>query len=163
MGDLDGGLRNGVVPTMIEYPNGHGSGHAGNESSKDRQVREDATGLTKQRQQLALEAVTESGERGITSGELENLLGIGHGQASSALSHLHRAGRIKRITERRMKQELYVLAENVGERKESPYNPRPQRKHPKFHSDRTVMEAMKVAEIAPTRYESIRKFLEALP
>lgn len=151
------------LPTMIEYPNGHGSGHAGNASSKDRQVREDASGLTKQRQQLTLEAVTDAAHRGITSGELENLLGIGHGQASSALSHLHRAGRIKRIKDRRMKQEIYVLAEHVGDRAESPYNPRPQRKHPKFHSDRTVLEAMRVADIAPTRYESIRKFLEALP
>jgi ribosomal protein S25 len=150
-------------PLMIEYPNGHGSGHSGSESSKDRQVREDASGLTKQRQTLALEAVTDAAHRGITSGELENLLGIGHGQASSALSHLHRAGRIKRITERRMKQELYVLAEHVGERKESPYNPRPQRKHPKFHSDRTVMEAMNVGGIPPAYYLEVRKFLEALP
>lgn len=153
------------LPTMIEYPNGHGSGHAGNDSSKDRQVREDASGLTKQRQAMTLDAVTKAMGRGITSGELENFLGIGHGQASSALSHLHRAGRIKRIKDRRMKQEIYVLAEHVGGRKESPYTPREQRKHPKFHSDRTVLEAMKVAGIsdAPSNYQSIRKFLEALP
>jgi ribosomal protein S25 len=149
-------------PMMIPYGS-TGSGHAGNDTSKERQVREDAAGLTVQRQQAALDAVTESGAKGITSGELENLLGIGHGQASSALSHLHRAGRVKRIKERRMKQELYVLQGYVYGRPESPYNPRPQRKHPKFHSDRTVLEAMKVADIAPTRYESIRKFLEALP
>lgn len=151
-------------PLMIPYGT-TGSGHAGNAASAERQVREDATGLTKARQTAALEAVTEAGYLGITTGELENLLRIGHGQASSALSHLHRAGRIRRIQERRMKQELYVLAEHVGERKESPYNPRPQRKHPKFHSDRTVLEAMKAAGIpdAPSNYESIRKFLEALP
>jgi hypothetical protein len=147
---------------MVPYGN-QGSGHSGNESSRDRQLREDASGLTKQRQTAALEAVTAAAAEGITSGELENLLHIGHGQASSALSHLHRAGRIKRIKDRRMTQELYVLAEHIGERKESPYNPRVQRKHPKFHSDRTVLEAMKAADIAPTRYDSIRKFLEELP
>jgi hypothetical protein len=147
---------------MVPYGN-QGSGHSGNESSRDRQLREDASGLTKQRQTAALEAVTAAAAEGITSGELENLLHIGHGQASSALSHLHRAGRIKRIKDRRMTQELYVLAEHIGERKESPYNPRVQRKHPKHHSDRTVLEAMKAADIAPTRYDSIRKFLEALP
>lgn len=150
-------------PTMIEYPNGHGSGHSGSASSKDRQVREDAAGLTKARQQAALDVVAAAAAEGVTSGELENFLRIGHGQASSALSHLHRAGRIRRIKDRRMTQELYVLPEHVGDRKESPYNPRVQRKHPKHHSDRTVLEAMKVADIAPTRYESIRKFLEALP
>jgi hypothetical protein len=64
-----------------------------------------------------------------------------------------------------MTQELYVLAEHIGERKESPYNPRVQRKHPKHHSDRTVLEAMKVANIPqdPDSYREIRKFLEALP
>lgn len=151
---------------MIPYPNA-GSGHAGNDTSMERQVREDATGLTKRRQQLALEAVTDASVTGMTSGELENHLGIGHGQASSALSHLHRAGRIRRIKDRRMGQEIYVLAEHVGERKESPYNPRDQRKHPKFHSDRTVMEAMDAAgivnDMAGTNYARIRKFLEALP
>jgi hypothetical protein len=153
------------APLMVEYPNGHGSGHSGNASSKDRQVREDAAGLTKKRQAAVLDVVKAAAAAGVTSGEVENFLRIGHGQASSALSHLHRAGRIKRITERRMTQELYVLAEHVGGRKESPYTPREQRKHPKFHSDRTVLEAMKMAGIsdAPSNYESIRKFLEALP
>lgn len=151
------------LPTMIEYPGGHGSGHAGNSTSKERQLREDASGLTASRQAKTLEAVELSAKHGITVAELEELLSIGHGQASSALSHLHRAGRIKRLTARRSKQEIYVVEEHRGGREESPYNARNTRKHPKHCSDRTVMEAMLVAGIAPTRYESIRKFLEALP
>lgn len=153
------------IPTMVEYPNGHGSGHAGNATSKERQLREDASGLTATRQAKALEAVELAAGHGITVAELEELLSIGHGQASSALSHLHRAGRVKRITARRSKQEIYVLPEHVGDREESPYNARPQRKHPKFHSDRTVVEAMKMAELPmdPDTYMKIRAFLENLP
>jgi hypothetical protein len=147
---------------MIPYGN-TGSGHAGNDTSKERQVAADAAGLTGKRQKATLEAVELAAGRGVTAAEMEELLNVGHGQASSALSHLHRAGHIRRIKDRRNKQEIYVLAEHVGERKESPYNPRPERKHPKFHSDRTVLEAMKQADIAPARYESIRKFLENLP
>lgn len=150
---------------MVPYGN-TGSGHAGNDTSRDRQEIQDASGLTGRRQKATLEAIELSAKYGVTSAEMEDLLGVGHGQASSALSHLHRAGHIRRIKERRNKQEIYVLPEHVGDRKESPYNPRPeQRKHPRFHSDRTVMEAMKQAdiELELPMYEKIRKFLEALP
>lgn len=149
---------------MIPYGN-TGSGHAGNATSRDRQEIQDASGLTGKRQKATLEAVELSAGHGVTSAEMEDMLGVGHGQASSALSHLHRAGHIRRITERRNKQEIYVLPEHVGERKESPYNPRPERKHPKFHSDRTVVEAMKMAGLPLDKdtYDKIRKMLENLP
>lgn len=152
-------------PLMVPYGN-TGSGHAGNASSRERQVREDASGMTQSRQKAALAAVEMAMSHGITSAELEDYLKIGHGQASSALSHLHRAGRIKRIKDRRKTQEIYVLADYVGDRKESPYNPRPeQRKHPKFSSDRTVMEAMKIAQLDMDHrtYSKVRVFLENLP
>ena len=150
---------------MIPYP-GHGSGHAGNDTSRERQEHEDANGITKRRQAAALEMVDAAARWGITSRELENVLGIGHGQASSALSHLHRAGRIKRIEERRHAQEIYVLPEHVDGRKESPYRPRKQdRVHPKFHNDETVLRAMNEAGIRTDAavFKGIRKFLEALP
>ena len=149
---------------MIPYGN-TGSGHAGNATSRDRQEIQDASGLTGKRQKATLEAVELSAGHGVTSAEMEDMLGVGHGQASSALSHLHRAGHIRRITERRNKQEIYVLPEHVGERKESPYNPRPERKHPKFHSDQTVVEAMKMAGLPLDKdtYDKIRKMLENLP
>lgn len=151
-------------PLMIPYGT-TGSGHAGNDTSRERQETADAAGLTGKRQRATLEAVELSAAYGVTALEMEQLLGVGHGQASSALSHLHRAGHIRRITERRNKQEVYVLPEHVGERKESPYNPRVERKHPKFHSDRTVVEAMKMADLPldePT-YRKVRVMLENLP
>lgn len=149
---------------MIPYGK-TGSGHAGNDTSRERQEISDASGLTGKRQKATLDAVELSAGHGVTALEMEQLLNVGHGQASSALSHLHRAGHIRRIKDRRNKQEIYVLPEHVGDRKESPYNPRPERKHPKFHSDRTVLEAMKQADLPLTEpmYAHIRKFLEALP
>lgn len=153
------------LPTMVEYPNGHGSGHAGNATSRERQEREDAVGLTRSRQAKALDLLLQAGAHGLVVAEVEHLLDVGHGQASSALSHLHRAGRVVRLTDRRNTQELYVHPDYVNGRKESPYNPRTQRKHPRFHSDTTVMEAMDRAGITnhPENYTKIRAFLENLP
>lgn len=153
-----------MAATMIPYPNA-GSGHAGNATSRERQEREDATGLTLSRQQAALSMVNKSGSNGVTVKEMEQFLDVGHGQASSALSHLHRAGRIRRLKDRRRSQEIYVAEEFVNGRKESPYKPRTERKHPKFHTDRTVLEAMAAAGLPmdDTAYHRIRMFLENLP
>lgn len=148
--------------TMIPYP-GMGSGHAGNATSRERQETEDANGMTEGRQQAALAYVAVHVSDGVTVAEVQDALGVGHGQASSALSHLHRAGKITRIKSRRNKQEIYVLPEYVNGRDVSPYNERNNRKHPKFYSDEAVMKAMKAAEIPPASYRIIRKFLEALP
>ena len=109
---------------MIPYGN-TGSGHAGNDTSRERQEREDATGITAETQQLALRLMGGArAELGMTAAEFEDLAGIGHGRASSALSHLHRAGHIRRIKERRGRHEVYVLPEHVAGREESPYRPR---------------------------------------
>jgi hypothetical protein len=149
---------------MIPYP-GAGSGHAGNDTSRERQEIEDASGLTATRQLMALSMVNKSGSNGVTVAEIEEALGVGHGQASSALSHLHRAGKISRLKDRRNKQELYVAPDFINGRRESPYNPRLNRKHPRFYSDHTVVEAMRTADLPCTEpmYDHIRRFLEALP
>lgn len=149
---------------MIPYGT-TGSGHAGNDTSRERQASEDARGLTGKRQKATLEAVELAAGHGVTAAEMEDLLQVGHGQASSALSHLHRAGRIRRIKDRRNKQEIYVLPAHVGDRKESPYNPRPERKHPRFHSDATVVNAMKMAgmDLDERTYDKVRLLLENLP
>jgi hypothetical protein len=149
---------------MVPYPNA-GSGHASNDTSRERQEREDASGMTATRQAKALAWVEAAGANGLIVAEVERMLGVGHGQASSALSHLHRAGKVVRLRDRRHKQELYVHPDFVNGRRESPYNPRLNRKHPKFYSDTTVLKAMKDADLPTTdlMYQHIRRFLEALP
>lgn len=131
-----------------------------------RRERADATGMTIRRQQAVLMEVTIGGERGVTVAEVMEMIGAGHGQVSSALGRLHHAGQVTRLKERRGGQEIYVLPGCAAGRKESPFRSRPeQRVHPRFHSDRTVMEAMTVAGLPldPDVYDRIRKFLEALP
>lgn len=149
---------------MIPYPNA-GSGHAGNATSRERQEIEDAKGLTQSRQADTLRWVTAAGSDGMVVAELEKVLRVGHGQASSALSHLHRAGKVVRLRSRRAKQEIYVVREFVNGREESPYNPRLNRKHPKFLSDATVLKAMGEAgmSLSEHNYGVVRKFLELLP
>lgn len=109
---------------MKEYPNGNGSGHAGNDTSRERQERNDASGVTSAVQQLALRTIAAAASEGVTVAEFEDMHHIGHGQASSAFSHLHRAGHVRRIKMRRKRHEIYVLPERINGREESPYRPR---------------------------------------
>ena len=122
---------------MKPYPK-MGSGHAVNDTSRERQEGNDGSGVTSHVQVSALRMLAVAGSLGMTSAELEDVMGIGHGMASSAFSHLHRAERVKRIKERRGRHEVYVLPELVGDREESPYRPRPKaQRHP---SDYTLEE-----------------------
>lgn len=151
-------------PTMIPYP-GMGSGHAtGSDTSKERQERNDATGITSRVQQAVYNWLSDVGAEGVTSAEVTDKYGIGEGMSSSALSHLHRAGKIRRVKMRRKRHEIYVLPEYVNGREESPYRPRlKQGRHVRELPDSTVLEAMAKASIAPTRLAAIRAFLENLP
>lgn len=150
-------------PLMVPYP-GAGSGHAGNDTSRERQERLDTSGITSQVQQATM--ILLSGERsdGLTAADLEDRLGIGHGMASSALSHLHRAGHVRRIKMRRKRHEIYVLPEFVNGREESPYRPRlkPAR-HVRELPDSTVQAAMDEAHLPLEALPQIRRFLELLP
>ena len=109
----------------VETPYGRkGSGWSGSSTSRERQEREDADGTTGWRQQQVVEHLGQAGPAGMTCGELERGLEAGHGAVSAALSVLHRAGTISRITERRNRQEVYVLPDHVDGREVSPFRPR---------------------------------------
>ena len=126
---------------MKPYPK-MGSGHAVNDTSRERQEGNDGSGVTSHVQVSALRMLAVAGSLGMTSAELEDKLGIGHGMASSAFSHLHRAERVKRIKERRGRHEVYVLPELVGDREESPYRPRPKiQRHPRDYTREEWVQA----------------------
>ena len=163
-----GGIKypNGPVPKPGMVPYGkQGSGHAGNDSSRERQETEDALGTTAWRQAEAYKMIVGAGSAGVTVMEYEKEFGLHHGQASSALSHLHRAGHVVRLKMRRSKQEIYVLPAFVNGRDESPYRPREGRKHPRFLSDDAVIHAMNGAGLPPSpqNLATLRKVLELLP
>lgn len=85
------------------------SGHQGDAS-------EAAEPRRRQFIEVAREALREAGERGLTWRELGDMFGLHHGQASSALSNLHRTGGAVRLQERREGSGVYVTPGNVRDR-----------------------------------------------
>lgn len=92
------------------------SGWSGSDTSRERAVRDDKTGVTGRRQAKLLGILAERGNEGITWRELSQITGDHHGTASGALSVLHKEGRIDRLTVRRGRCKVYVLPEFVNGR-----------------------------------------------
>jgi hypothetical protein len=93
------------------YDSGTSSGWAGSDTSHDRAARDDASGRTADRQWTVLRLVDNAGYAGATVKDLRGLLeplGWHHGQVSSALTLLHMAGRIHRLTVKRDRCHPYV-------------------------------------------------------
>jgi len=92
------------------------SGWSGSETSKERAVTEDADGTTTDRQQLIILNLMKAKEQGLTWHEVADLNEWHHGQASGALSILHKEGTIARLKERRNKSAVYVLPDYINGR-----------------------------------------------
>lgn len=107
---------------------GRSSGWSGSDTSADRARRDDTDGTTSARQRLVMRLLRDAGARGLTWRELAGITGMHHGQASGALSNLHKDGRIARLVERRAKCHPYVLPSEVGDRLTQPHGGG---KHPK--------------------------------
>jgi len=69
----------------------------------------------------ALIAVARSGRRGLTWKEYAESHGLHHGQASGALSNLHRSGSIFRLKESRGGSGVYVTEDSIFGRDTIPY------------------------------------------
>lgn len=84
------------------------SGWSGSETSRERAIRNDKDGTTKNNQSEAMRLVLASKTFGITWKELSEQTGWHHGTASGVLSVLHKAGHIERLTDRRNRCAIYV-------------------------------------------------------
>lgn len=104
-----------------ELPYAGTSGHAGSGASKERAEREDGNGTTSKRQEETLVCVKARGYLGLTVKELREATGWHHGQASSALSILHKAGFLARLVEQRDRCGIYVLPGYVAGRDTQPH------------------------------------------
>ena len=151
-------MTEGIIPYGTK-----GSGWSGSETSRERAEREDATGITGKRQAQVFALLAQHTNDGMTVKEVEEALEIGHGPASSALTHLHRAERVVRLQERRLNQQVYVLRGYAEGRLESPYRPRLGRKHPRYLTRDEVLEAMMEGSVSEDLYEEVRAVLENLP
>lgn len=92
------------------------SGWAGSNASRERQMMLDETGETGKRQKQVLAELQNAGMYGAIWRDIALALGIHHGQASAALSVLHREGLIARLEEKRAKCSIYVLPQFVNGR-----------------------------------------------
>ena len=151
-------MTEGIIPYGSK-----GVGWSGSETSRERAEREDAMGITGHRQAAVYALLAQKNTAGMTVKEVEDALSIGHGPASSALTHLHRADRVARLQERRVGQQVYVLKGYVEDREESPYRPRLARPHPKYMTKDQVLAVMSDAGADEDLYPLVRRILEALP
>lgn len=94
-----------------EVPYNGSSGWSGSENSRKRAARDDGNGITAQRQIDTMNLLEKVNQQGLTWNELAFHYGWHHGQASGALSNLHKTGHIVRLKETRDKSHVYVLPE----------------------------------------------------
>jgi hypothetical protein len=92
------------------------AGHSGTDTSEARARTEDAIGTTHSRQQHTLSLLLSAGIKGMTVHELCDLTGWHHGQASAALTNLHKGKRIARLTEKRARCKVYASLTCVARR-----------------------------------------------
>ena len=109
---------------VTPYDGGTSSGYSGTTTSHARALQEDADGTTKGRQEQTLSIATMKVDHGLTVKELREWANWHHGQASSALSNLHQAGRLVRLTETRDRCKVYVLPDYAGDRPTEPHGER---------------------------------------
>lgn len=112
------------------------SGWSGTDTSQERALQQDASGVTAQRQAKTLALVEAEGERGLTVVDLRTLTGWHHGQASGMLSVLHKVGRIERLTERRGRCHVYVHPTHRQGREAQPHG----RQDPKEQIVKALMD-----------------------
>jgi hypothetical protein len=108
----------------VGYPEPDGTvtgGHSGTDTSKQRALDDANSGTKRKREIAALALLGQRGRRGVTVAELRYATRMHHGQASSVLSTLHKAGRILRLKDKRDRCHIYVLPAYVFEREIEPF------------------------------------------
>jgi len=115
---------------VLPYPEPDGTataGWSGSDASRERARDEAADGTVQKRQREVLRILAAHEEGGITVSDLRFITRWHHGQASSALSGLHKAGLIDRLAQKRDRCHVYVLPEHTNGRDTQPFG----RKRPK--------------------------------
>lgn len=100
-----------------ELPYAGTSGYQGSDTSESRARRADKDGTTGKRQAKVIQALKHASFRGLTWKELSEVTGWHHGQASGALSVLHKTSHIVRLADTRSRCKIYVHPGSVGGRK----------------------------------------------
>jgi hypothetical protein len=131
-----------LAPTLPETPYAGTSGWSGSDTSRERAEDADADGTTSDRQYKVLRALDMNAQLGLTWRDVADVFGWHHGQASGALSVLHKEGRIARLAEeRRNRCAVYVLPEYVNGRPVAAHG----RKSPVTPAEFVALEAVEGA------------------
>lgn len=113
----DGCLTCRVIARIPATPYAGTSGWSGSDTSRERALNADASGVTSLRQQQALTYLEGVGAVGTTWKELSNATGWHHGTSSGTLSVLHKEGMIVRLAQVRDRCKVYVLPIYVNGRR----------------------------------------------
>lgn len=92
------------------------SGWSGSQTSYERAMANDESGLTSKNQMLFMSDLLFTGEHGLTAREWGHLHNLEHQTYSSIPSILHEGGFIERLTQKRGRHQVYVLPEYVNGR-----------------------------------------------
>lgn len=108
--------RSPIFGRPASRPYAGGTGSTGSGASHDRREREDEHGVSAYRQEQIIGALRAAGTTGLTWSELGTLMGWHHGQATGALSVLHKEREIEALDSRRKRSTIYVLREFIAGR-----------------------------------------------
>lgn len=101
------------------------SGYSGSDTSAARAYDADTSGATRHRQATTIRLLHAAGRDGLTWKELDIATGWQHhGTTTGALSNLHKAGAIARLTDVRSRCKVYVMPNNVDGRDTEPHGSR---------------------------------------
>jgi hypothetical protein len=106
--------------TRASLPYAGTAGSSGSTASADMAEREAEDGTMADRQARILQALALAGPMGRTVVDLRDGNANHHGKTSSALTSLHKDGRIARLVEKRNNSHVYVLPEHLDGRTNVP-------------------------------------------
>ena len=108
-------------PLEAVLPYNGSSGWSGSETSLERSLFDDSTGVTHKRQQMVLAYIKNANTAGCTWAELGQAFNLHHGLISSVLSNLHKADLIARLKNKRGRAAIYVVPQYVLDRETAPF------------------------------------------
>jgi hypothetical protein len=97
------------------------SGWSGSDTSYERAINNDKSGVTSKNQTLFITDLSYAGEMGLTAREWGLMHSLEHQTYSSVPSVLHLDGAIVRLTQRRGRHQIYVLPNFVNGRETAPH------------------------------------------
>jgi hypothetical protein len=112
---------------MSKFGYGDTGGYVNRDTSIDRAVEEASSGVLSARLNAIVRILSDSGVQGMTWKEVADRLGLHHGQASGALSNLHKNGQVVMLKSMRNKCHPYVVAGLVDSFEENEYWQKPVR------------------------------------